>query len=210
MNGKCYFDGVAGDWDLMREGFFSESVRDKALCTADVQEGRMAVDIGAGTGFMTEGLLGKGLKVIAVDFSRAMLDTIKDKFDNHAGLECRLGLADRLPLEDDSVDYAFANMLLHHVEEPAAVIKEIARILKPGGTAVLTDLDEHDHAFLRQEHHDRWMGFKRKDVAAWFSRAGLTDVAVRDVGEDCCSDSCDSTRSARVGIFLASGSKKKG
>jgi ubiquinone/menaquinone biosynthesis C-methylase UbiE len=55
-------------------------------------------------------------------------------------------------------------MLLHHVENPKVAIKEMVRILKPGGMIVITDLDEHKFEFLKTEQHDRWMGFKREDV----------------------------------------------
>lgn len=62
MDNKGYFDGVAKKWDRMRQGFFSEAVREKALAIAGVQQRRLAADIGAGTGFITEGLIQKRLK----------------------------------------------------------------------------------------------------------------------------------------------------
>ena len=77
MNNRPYFDEVAQDWDRMRASFFSEAIRDQALALADLRPGRKAVDVGAGTGFMTEGLLASGLEVVAVDASKAMLDTLE-------------------------------------------------------------------------------------------------------------------------------------
>ena len=83
----------------------------------------------------------------------------------------------------------------------------MARILKPGGKLVITDADEHEFEFLREEHHDRWLGFKRTDIRTWFEAAGLRDVRVDDAGT-CCevqSTCCDDF--ARIGIFVASGQK---
>lgn len=57
----------------MRQTFFSEAVRGKALGLAKVAAGQVAVDAGAGTGFITEALARHGLRVIAVDQSEAML-----------------------------------------------------------------------------------------------------------------------------------------
>jgi len=64
---KEYFDAIGGGWDEMQQRFFSTAVREKALSVAAVDSGKVAADIGAGTGFITEGLHERGLKVIAVD-----------------------------------------------------------------------------------------------------------------------------------------------
>ena len=57
---KAYFAEVATRWDTLRAGFFSEHVREVAYATAAIQQGNTAADIGAGTGFMTEGLVERG------------------------------------------------------------------------------------------------------------------------------------------------------
>jgi len=198
-----YFDRVAARWDRMRESFFSAAVRERAL--AGVRPGRVAAHIGAG--FMTERLLNRGLRVIAIEPSAAMHAQMARKFAGVEGLEIREGTAEALPLPDASVDYAFANMCLHHVEHPPRAIREMARILRPGGVLVVTDLDEHRFEFLRTEHHDRWLGFRREEVARWFREAGLVDVRVECAGEDCCARACSGDAYAWVSIFLASGRK---
>ena len=207
MKSGNYFDQVAHQWDRLRESFFSEAVRDKALSVASVQEGRIAADIGCGTGFITEGLIQRGLKVIAVDGSEAMLSEMKQKFAGLDTIDYRLGEAGSLPIPDETVDYAFANMYLHHVELPPEAIKEMARICKPGGILVITDLDAHCFEFLKREHNDRWMGFARDDIQRWFEEAGLQGVAVDCVGENCCASSCCGSESAQISIFVASGRK---
>src|SRR5947209_5202804 len=144
----------------MRERFFSENVREKAFAVACVQSGRIVADIGAGTGYITEGLARRGLRVVAVDQSEEMLAEMKRKFAGLEGIEYRRGEAEKLPLDAGAVDYVFANMYLHHVESPPEAIKEMARILKPAGRLTITDALEHNFEFQREEHHDRWLGFK--------------------------------------------------
>lgn len=207
MSSKTYFDDVASQWDQMRESFFPEATRERAFTVARVQPGKLAADIGAGTGFVSEGLIHQGVRVIAVDQSEAMLAEMRRKFSNVKSIECRMGESENLPIADDTVDYVFANMYLHHVESPSAAIREMARILKLGGKLVITDLDEHHFEFLRAEHHDRWMGFKREDVRQWFVEAGLKNVVVDDSNTDCCGESCDGGQQARISIFVASGDK---
>ncbi|MCS7287484.1 MAG: class I SAM-dependent methyltransferase [Anaerolineae bacterium] len=118
-----------------------------------------------------------------------------------------MGEAENLPVCDESVDYVFANMYLHHVESPFQAIKEMVRILKPGGTLVVTDLDEHSYEFLRTEQCDRWLGFNRQDIRRWLTDAGLKDVLVDCVGENCCAQSSCGCESASISIFIAVGVK---
>jgi len=196
MTSREYFAQVAGDWDRLRAGFFSEAVREAALklaglrpgCCPGQMTGQTAADLGAGTGFVTEALLQAGLSVAAVDQSPQMLAELRAKFGpgrtRGARLTTHEGTAEALPLPDASVDFVFANMFLHHVDDPAQAIAEMARVLRPGGHVVLTDLDSHGHAFLLTEHHDRWPGFARAEVASWLQAAGLVDVRVADCRAD--------------------------
>ena len=207
MNSKDYFDRVAQDWDEMRESFFSDEVKIKALSTAAVQKGKIAADIGAGTGFISEGLIQKGLQVIAVDQSEAILKEMKRKFSDIETIDYRVGQAQNLPIPNATVDYAFANMYLHHVESPSKAIAEMVRILTPSGKLVITDLDEHEFDFLREEHHDRWMGFKRADIEKWFQSAGLRDIHIDSIGTCCEARSSCGSEFASIGIFVASGEK---
>jgi len=210
MNGKRYFDTVANHWDAMQEGFFSKYIREKAFDIAHLEKGKLAADIGAGTGYITEGLIERGLRMIAIDQSETMLDVLKTKLPFPHRIDCRVGKAENLPVEDNLVDFVFANMYLHHVEDPFMAIKEMVRILKPGGNLVITDMDEHDFSFLMIEHRDRRMGFKREDIERWLKEAGLEEVKLDCVGENCCAKSDDGSLSASISVFVAFGKKSHG
>lgn len=204
---KEYFDEVASNWDNMRNDFFSDEVRLAAYKAANVEEGKLAADIGAGTGFVTEGLINNNVKVIAVDQSEEMLNLLENKFSYYKNLKCIQGIGEDLPIEDNSVDYVFANMFLHHVENPSLVIKEMQRILKAGGKLIITDLDEHNFEFLKTEQYDVWMGFDRLKIKKWFEDADLNNVTVNCVGSNCCSDPNNGCEKASISIFIAYGEK---
>ena len=207
MHERGYFDEIAPRWDDMRRTYFSEMVRDRALSQARVHPGKLAVDVGVGTGFIAEGLIGHDVEVLAIDESLPMLQVLTRKAFGAAGLHCCIGNAERLPVRTGAVDYVFANMCLHHVAHPAAAIGEMARILKKGGTLIITDLDEHAFVFLTEERTDRWMGFRREDMRTWFAEAGLKDIVVGDTGERASVPSDSTDDCADISIFIGRGTK---
>ena len=200
-----YFDQVADKWDDMRRTFFGEGVRDAAMRAAGITAGSTVADVGTGTGFLAEAALDRGARVIGIDMSEGMLTQARARFRGRE-FDARAGEVDALPLANDEVDAVLANMVLHHAPEPPRAILEMARVLKPGGTLVITDADTHAHEWLRTEQHDRWLGFDRAEIVRWFRDAGLEDVSVGDTKELCSPTSRCGTKAA-ITVFLARGRK---
>lgn len=91
---------------------------------------KTALDVGAGTGKFTRSLVECGLEVIAVEPDPVMLATLAAALP---GVRPVAGSAEQLPLADHSVDVVTMAQAWHWVDPPAAE-KEIARVVKPGGT----------------------------------------------------------------------------
>jgi ubiquinone/menaquinone biosynthesis C-methylase UbiE len=134
-----------------------------------------------------------------------MLDQVRQRLSGRS-FEARPGDVESLPVDDSHADAVLANMVLHHAPDPARAIQEMVRVLKPGGTLVITDADAHTHEWLLTEQHDRWLGFEREEVASWFRAAGLNQVSVSDTKEICSPSSQCGTKAA-ITIFLARGRK---
>lgn len=204
---KTYFTKVAEDWDEMRSGYFTEEMRDAAIARAGLTSDDVVADVGTGTGFVIQGLAPRVAQVYGFDESPEMLDAAQRNLAAFNNVELREARGDRLPLPDGSLDAVFGNMYLHHAPDPAAAITEMARLLRPGGKLVLTDLDAHDQAWMQKEMADRWLGFERDDVRAWFSLAGLSDIRV-DCAEGRCCTTSPQGDGLNLSIFVAYGIKK--
>jgi hypothetical protein len=73
------------------------------------------------------------------------------------------------------------------------------------GVIVISGLDEHGFEFLKAEHHDRGMGFRREDIRHRFSGAGLKEEKVDCARESCRTQADSGSGYESIGIFLALG-----
>ena len=137
----AYFERVADQWDTLRAGYFQEEVREAAIAHAYLRPEMTVADVGSGTGFMAAGLAPLVSHVYVLDGSAAMLDVARSNLAAFTNVAFRQTDGHILPLPDASVDAVFANMYLHHCPDPAAALREMARVLKPGGRLVVTDMD---------------------------------------------------------------------
>ncbi|VVM07691.1 partial demethylmenaquinone methyltransferase / 2-methoxy-6-polyprenyl-1,4-benzoquinol methylase, partial [Methylacidimicrobium cyclopophantes] len=135
------------------------------------------------------------------DRSPAMLAELERKFGGRPGFRSVGGDTEKLPLETGAIDCCFANMVLHHVESPEKMIRELFRILRPGGRAVLTDFESHRFDFFLTEYFDRWPGFRPAEVATLFRTAGFRSVEEGPLGEFCQAESSAGERGI-VPIFF--------
>ncbi len=206
----AYFANVAEQWDEMRAGYFTEHMRDAAIAkvgalhSSPMRPEAVVADVGTGTGFVALGLAPKVAKVIGFDASPAMLAVARRNLAAFPNVELRQASGDRLPLPDGALDAAFANMYLHHAPDPAGAIKELVRVLRPGGVLCLTDLDTHDHAWQREQMADLWLGFERDDIRRWFAEAGLAGIDV-DCAEGACCAADPTGKVEPLSVFVAIG-----
>ncbi len=203
---RKYFDQISTKWDTLRQGFYSEEVRDAILAAALISPADTVLDVGAGTGFLTEGAAKLARKVIALDLSQSMTGEALSKL-HEKNVEYKIGDVEKIPLADSSVNAVIGNMILHHCPQPGVAVKEMARVLVTGGRLVLSDLQEHNYESLKKEHFDLWPGFKMAHVKSILGEAQLEGVNVETLGS-CCTATKESEE-IKIPMFLASGRKQR-
>lgn len=137
-------------------------------------------DLGCGEGYLTVEASRWASTVIAIDRSKAVLDRARQLAERRkvSNIEWKRGALEKLPLADGTIDVALLSQALHHADDPAAALREAARILVPGGRVLVLDLREHDEKWVHDRLGDRWPGFADDKLKQLLAGAGLQEIKV--------------------------------
>lgn len=193
-----FFANKAEQWDKLRSELYGDSFTlDALLCL--LPRNYVIADLGCGTGVVSAHLAPHVDRVIAVDSSSAMLKAARRRVDDAPNVDLRRGDLSNIPIDSDSCDAALLLLVLTYVEDPAAILRESARILKPGGKLILVDLLPHDRDDFRRQMEQIRMGFSADEILDSLNNAGVSSASIKPLAPE--------PTAKGPALFLASGSK---
>ncbi|MGW2147876.1 class I SAM-dependent methyltransferase [Nonomuraea bangladeshensis] len=121
--------------DAYDRGFARLSRHAVAPLLARSRSARRLLDVGCGSGVVTEAALALGAVVTAVDADPAMVELTARRFP---GAAVRRATLPELPFGDGEFDAVAGNFVINHVPDTGAALRELRRVLRPGGTLALS------------------------------------------------------------------------
>jgi demethylmenaquinone methyltransferase / 2-methoxy-6-polyprenyl-1,4-benzoquinol methylase len=129
-----HYDGVAAAFSFGQDPRWRRAM----VAAVDAGAGDRVLDVATGTGMVAEALVRRyGCSVVGLDQSEAMLGAARARLVRDPALGERISLvtgqAERLPFADGEFDHLTFTYLLRYVDDPAATMRELARVVRPGG-----------------------------------------------------------------------------
>jgi ubiquinone/menaquinone biosynthesis C-methylase UbiE len=133
----------------------------------DIVKGKVVLDIASGSGYGTKMLADVAKKVYGVDVNEVAVNYARKHYGRN-NLEYKVGDGESIPLDDNSVDVVVTFETIEHIKDYTQFVKEIKRVLKPDGLAIVStpnDLEfaEGNHFHLHEFEYNELVSLLKKD-----------------------------------------------
>lgn len=132
------------------------------------------LDAGSGDGAMAELLAPRARSITCLDRSEKVLAAARNRLRHLPNVALVPGDLHALPFPGDRFDQVLLFHVLVYAEDPARVVAEAARVLRPGGDLVVTTLAAHDHRDTTAAYGHVHAGSSPQKLQGWLAAAGLT------------------------------------
>jgi len=161
-------------YDRVNPLFYSKGMRDLVISQARLSNDKKVLEVGAGTGFTTEGILEKipRRNLTSLDQCKNMIRQARKKFD----LSFILGDSEKLPFKDNLFDAAVSAGSIEYWPDPLRAITEMARVARPGGRVVIAGPLKPRTGFFGFICKMVMLFPPEHEYCQWYEKAGLKDI----------------------------------
>jgi ubiquinone/menaquinone biosynthesis C-methylase UbiE len=171
------YSAAARDYDL-KWSFYVEATTRETLARIEIGPTDRVLDVGCGTGELLSRVAARfpAAKLSGLDPVPEMLEVAKAKL--HPGVELRQGWANELPWPDASFDIVVSCNMFHYITHPVQAVREMTRVLRPGGRLVITDwCDDYIacrlcNVYLRLANRAHYKTYRQRECLELLEQAG--------------------------------------
>jgi len=113
-----------------------------------------------------------------------MLSEARQRLKKRPNVELRAGTVEELPIENGTLDAAVLFLVAHFIADPAALMREVQRVLKAGGKLLLVDFIIHERTDYAIQLGHVWQGFDEAQVIDWLEGTGFEGCRYRALPAD--------------------------
>ena len=160
---RNFFKTASNDWESLRNEMYGQRFTPTALLSL-LDSSLSVLDIGCGIGNAATIVAPFVKHVVGVDREAAMLTQARQRLGLPENITFVRGDATSLPAENNAFDIAMFCLVLHHIEDTVAVLKEASRVLKKNGRILVIDMQNHVHDEYWHTLGHVHLGFSEEDM----------------------------------------------
>jgi len=177
------YSRAAKDYDT-KWSFYVDSTTRETMRRLRLAGSERVLDVGCGTGVLLARLAAKypSARLAGLDPVPAMLEVAREKL--RLDVDLRVGWANELPWPDDSFDVVLSCNMFHYITHPVEAVREMERVLRPGGSLVITDwCDDYlacrlCNVYLRLVSKAHYKTYRQAECVSLLREAGHAEATV--------------------------------
>ena len=176
---RLFYKYLSKVYDRVNPFIWNEEMRGEALEMLSLAADDRVLDVGCGTGFGTEGLLGYTDEVYGLDQSVHQMEKAFAKFGKHDRVRFHRGDAERLPFADDAFDHLWSSGSIEYWPNPVDALEEFRRVVEPGGDVLVVGPDAPQSTVMAKLADAIMLFYDENEADRMFEAAGYEEFEHR-------------------------------
>jgi ubiquinone/menaquinone biosynthesis C-methylase UbiE len=186
---RRWFDRRAGSYESGVTSRWRDPVQRESLEALQLGADDRLLDVGCGTGAASRSAASVAASVVGIDLSPEMIRQAQRLAEGFANVHFEIADSEHLPFEDGAFTAVLCSNSFHHYPDPARAVREMARVLAPGGRIVIGDACSDRAAarvadmFLRRFEPGHVRLYRSDELGSFVRDAGLSRVGLKRLSD---------------------------